>query len=164
MLHQIYHLFFSWNVYLLPLGLSVWIRSGNFLPLFLFRDIIIYYQCVCITLSQLLHWLNFSLSLSFCYIKSIIFNILDIFIFGFVPLWVWLTLSFMSQGLSLCLYIQSVWPYGEIICSINGHLQQWKFVPISIKNCQSRFKFLPNAKWTQKDFQRLLKSGHAIPN
>ena len=51
--------------------------------------------------------------------------------------------------------------------SIFGHLQKGKLPYLVLNICQSRFKILPNTKWTLKNCQRLLKfhqSGENSPN
>ena len=51
--------------------------------------------------------------------------------------------------------------------SIFGHLQKGKLSYLVLNICQSRFKILPNTKWTLKNCQRLLKfhqSGENSPN
>ena len=45
--------------------------------------------------------------------------------------------------------LNAVWPDGYIICSISGHFRKWMFYPFN-KSCQSRFKILPNTKYTLK--------------
>ena len=64
-----------------------------------------------------------------------------------------------------------MWPDGHIICSIFGHLQQWKLVPIQffLKYVGSKtFQIVNKASKIAKDFKNLpncqnfAKSGHTV--